>query len=172
MKRIRTLVFMSLLIAMEIVLTRFFSIQTPILRIGFGFLPIALAGIMFGPIIGGTTAALADVIGMMLFPSPAGPYFPGFTISAFIGGAIYGLLLYRKSKTIPQIALTALLVRVFVDLGLNTIWVSILYNKAWIAIIGTRLIASAIMLPIQVILIYTVWRYVGRFAERSFLSAQ
>ena len=36
------LVIMAFLIAMEIILTRFCSINTPILRIGFGFLPVAM----------------------------------------------------------------------------------------------------------------------------------
>ena len=44
------LVIMAFLIAMEIILTRFCSINTPILRIGFGFLPVAMMGIMFGPV--------------------------------------------------------------------------------------------------------------------------
>ena len=51
MRKIRTadLVIMAFLIALEIVLTRFCSINTPILRIGFGFLPVAMLGIMYGP---------------------------------------------------------------------------------------------------------------------------
>lgn len=158
MKRIRTLIFMALFIALEIVLTRFFSIQTQIVRIGFGFVPIAFAGIMFGPLAAGVTAAVADVTGIMLFP--AGPFFAGFTLSAFLGGIIYGLILHKK-PTIIRTILAVLLIRVFIDLGLNTLWLSILYGKGWIVLISTRLVASAVMLPIQVMLIYTLWRYVG-----------
>jgi len=167
MKKTRVMIFMALLISMEIVLTRFLSIQTPIVRIGFGFLPIAISGIMFGPVIGGITAAMADALGVLLFPSPAGPYFPGFTLSAFITGAIYGLMLYKKPKTIIRIALAVLLIRVFIDLGLNTLWISIIIKKAWMIIIPTRLIASSIMLPVQTILIYNVWKYIGKYAEKS-----
>ena len=36
---------LAFLIALEIILTRFCSIQTPIVRIGFGFLPVAMMGI-------------------------------------------------------------------------------------------------------------------------------
>ena len=46
------LVIMAFLIAMEIILTRFCSINTPILRIGFGFLPVAMMGIMFWALYG------------------------------------------------------------------------------------------------------------------------
>ena len=96
-KTTRTFVLMGLLISMEIILTRFFSVQTPILRIGFGFIPVVLASIMFGPVLGGITAAFSDILGMMLFPQ--GVYFPGFTLSAFLAGLIYGLLLYKKTNT-------------------------------------------------------------------------
>jgi ECF transporter S component (folate family) len=92
--RTKTLVFVSLLIAMEVIFTRFLSVQTPILRIGFGFIPVAFAGIMFGPIIAGLTGAVADIIGVLLFP--AGSFFPGFTLSAFLGGAAYGVFLHKK----------------------------------------------------------------------------
>ena len=39
----------ALLIALDVILTRFLSIQTQFLRIGFGFLPVAVAGIAYGP---------------------------------------------------------------------------------------------------------------------------
>ena len=74
----------ALLIALQIVFTRFFSVTMPVLRIGFGFLPVAVTSILYGPVWGGIAAAMADVIGMMLFPS--GTYFPGFPLSAMLSG--------------------------------------------------------------------------------------
>ncbi len=55
------LVIMAFLIAMEIILTRFCSINTPILRIGFGFLPVAMMGIMFGPVWAAAGYAIGDL---------------------------------------------------------------------------------------------------------------
>ena len=171
MKKTRVMIFMALLISMEVVLTRFLSIQTPIVRIGFGFLPIALSGIMFGPVIGGITAAIADALGVMLFPSVAGTYFPGFTLSAFLTGVIYGIMLYKKPKTILRIVLAVLLIRLFIDIGLNTFWISIIIKKAWILLITTRLVTSTIMLPIQTVLIYNVWSYIGKHTEKSMFTS-
>jgi len=149
---------MGLLISMEIILTRFFSVQTPILRIGFGFIPVVLASIMFGPVLGGITAAFSDILGMMLFPQ--GVYFPGFTLSAFLAGLIYGLLLYKKTKTILQITIAVLMVTVFIDLGLNTLWLSMITGKAAMVLLVPRLIKSVIMLPIQTLLIYSLIKYI------------
>lgn len=166
MKQTRILVFMGLLISMEIILTRFLSIQTPIIRIGFGFVPIAFSAIMFGPFIGGITAMLSDIMGMMV--APKGPYFFGFTLSALLMGAIYGFFLYNKPKTIVRVFVATLAITLFVDMGLNTLWLSMITGKAAAVLVPPRLIKSAIMLPIQTIMVYVLWRYVGVFAISSF----
>ena len=48
-KRMQIMVTCAMLIAIQIVLVRLCSIQTPALRLSFGFLPLAMAGILFGP---------------------------------------------------------------------------------------------------------------------------
>lgn len=157
MKSTRSMVFMGLLIAMEIILTHLFSIQTPIIRIGFGFLPAVLASIMFGPIWGGIMGAVSDILGMAIFPT-GGTYFPGFTLSAFLAGVIYGFVLYKKPNSILRIAIATLTVTLLIDLGLNTIWLSMITGRAAVAIIAPRLLKSAAMLPVQIITVSVVWR--------------
>lgn len=169
MKNVRTIVFMGLFIALNIVFTRILSIQTPIVRIGFSFLPIAISAIMFGPMIGGVTAAIADIIGVMLFP-PQGGFFPGFTLSAFLGGVIYGLFLYKRPVTIIRTGISVLMIKLFVDLGLNTVWLSILWNKGVLAILPSRIISNAAMLPIQIVVIFLVWRAIGDVVNRQAAS--
>ncbi|MGH4050134.1 MAG: folate family ECF transporter S component [Clostridium sp.] len=158
MKNTRTFIFMGLLISIQIVLTRFFAIQTPIVRIGFGFIPIAIASVMFGPVLGGITAAFSDILGMMLFPK--GIYFPGFTLSALLSGIIYGILLYKKPKTMLRIIMAVTIIIIFVDLGLNTYWLSIITGKGVLALLVLRLIKSIIMLPIQSLLIYSCLKFI------------
>ncbi|HOS70156.1 MAG TPA: folate family ECF transporter S component [Bacillota bacterium] len=165
MSKAKTIAFVGLLVSMEIIFTRFLSFQTPIIRIGFGFIPIAFSAILFGPLIGGMAAAAADIIGMMIFPK--GPYFPGFTLSAFLTGAIYGLFLYRNPVTIVNIAKSVLLITIFVDLGLNTLWLFMTTGEAAAALFIPRTIKSAIMLPVQVITINVLWKYIGSHINKS-----
>ncbi len=159
MSKTKTIAFVGLLVSMEIIFTRFLSFQTPIVRIGFGFIPIAFSAIIFGPVIGGLTAAIADVLGMMIFPK--GAYFPGFTLSAFLGGAIYGLFLYRKPVTLIRVTISVLVISLFVDLGLNTLWLSMITGKAAVAILLPRIYTRAVMLPVQAITIHVLWKYIG-----------
>lgn len=157
LKRTRVFVFLALFISLEIVLTRFFSIQTPIIRIGFGFLPLVLSAVMFGPIYSGVAAMLADILGMLLFPQ--GTYFPGFTFSALLSGIIYGVILYNKPVSIIRTAFAVILVALFIDLGLNTLWLYIITGKAGLALLFPRAIKSMIMFPIQVASINVVLKY-------------
>lgn len=167
MKKSRVLVFVALLIAIEIILTRFFAFQTDTIRVGFGFIPVALAAMLFGPVIGGTTAMLSDILGMMIFPK--GPYFPGFTLSALLRGVVFGLFLYKKEKTVLRTALAVLTTTVVIDLGLNYVWLTMLTGKAGTIMVINRFIKSLLMYPVQVFMIPFVWRYIGKNVERSFI---
>lgn len=161
MSKTNKIVYLAMLLALEIVLTRFVAIQTPTIRIGFGFIPIAVAAIMFGPLLAGGMAAIADIFGMIIFPK--GAYFPGFTLSALVSGAIYGIFLYKKNLSILRVALAVLVIIVFVDLLMNTYWLSILMGEAVEVLIGPRFIKSAIMFPIQTTVTYIVLKLISRF---------
>ena len=150
----RTLVTMALLIALEVVLTRFLSINLPIVRIGFGFLPVAIAAILFGPLWAGVGYAVGDLIGMLIWPT--GAYFPGFTLTAFLVGATYGLFLYKKTVTWPRLIVTVTVVVLAYSLVLNTVWLSMLYGKAFWGLLPTRILQCVILIPVQVLTIKLV----------------
>lgn len=163
---VKKLIQISLLIAIEVILTRFCSIQTPVVRIGFGFLPIAIIGMMYGPLSAGIAYAIGDLLGMALFPS--GSFFPGFTLTAFLTGATYGLFLYNKPKTWPRIIGSVLTVCLVLNLGLDTYWLSILMGKGYLALLPMRIVKAAIMIPIQAFIIGIMWKKVViRFVKIS-----
>lgn len=97
MTNTRKLVMLALLTALTIVLARFLAFQIQILRISLEFIPILIAAILFGPLAGGIVGAVADVLGYVI--KPMGTFFPGFTISAFTTGFIYGLFFHKKQIT-------------------------------------------------------------------------
>lgn len=153
---VKKLVQISLLVALEIILTRFCSIQTPIVRIGFGFLPVCIIAIMYGPLSAGVANAVADIIGVTLFP--AGGFFPGFTLTAFLSGITYGLFLYNKPITWPRIIGAVLTTGLLLHLVLDTYWLSILMGKGFIALLPARILKQAIMIPVEVLTIGIVWK--------------
>ena len=153
------LVIMAFLIALEIILTRFCSINTPILRIGFGFLPVAMMGIMYGPIWAAIGYAVGDILGMLIFPS--GIFFPGFTATAMLTGLVFGLFLHNKEKITWKTVLPASMIIILVlNLCLDTLWLSIMFGDAFIALLPTRIFKCVVMLPIHLVLIPLVWNRV------------
>lgn len=159
--RTNQIIIIALFIAMEVILTRFLSIQTPIIRLGFGFLPIAMLAIMYGPVWAGVAYAVGDILGMLLWPV-SGPFFPGFTLTAFLTGVVFGLVLYKKEVTITRVLLASLLVVIPLNLGLDTLWLSILFNKAFVVLLPTRIVKCVITIFIQTALIPTAYHLIVR----------
>lgn len=149
------LITVAFLMALEIILTRFLSLALPFIRIGFGFLPIAIIGILYGPIIGGTAYALGDLLGGFLFPS--GPYFPGFTLSAFLTGATFGLVLYKKQITWKRLFIASTIVSLGINLVLGSTWLYIILGNGLLGLLPARIVKSCIMVVVQPIIIHFVW---------------
>ena len=92
--------YLGALIALQVVLGNLVQIAMLTKQMNFGFLPIAVAGYLFGPLGGLLVAALGDVIGTILFGT--GAYFPGFTVTAALSGAVYGLVLFSQISPLDQ----------------------------------------------------------------------
>ena len=86
----RNLILMAALVAMQIILARFLSIQaSDILRISFESVPIILAGMWLGPLSGAVVALIADILGTVL--SGYGIWFPPIALGPVLVGVISGL---------------------------------------------------------------------------------
>ena len=86
----QNLVMMAALIAMQIILARFLSIQvSDTLRISFESIPVILAGMWLGPIPGAIVAVLADFLGTIL--SGYGTWFPPLVLGPLAVGILSGV---------------------------------------------------------------------------------
>ncbi len=236
----KTLVVISLLTGLSIILTRVFSVTVPLaglpaLRIGFGSIPIIISGILFGPLAGALTGAVADVLGFMI-NSLGGAYFPGFTISAALAGVIPGIVykyadnktinfnilntlsilaivssvvnllfvnnvisfsnntlyLYDNKMPIYIIFISMILVLAFIfipiilskkynsekssyslekilfvvtlqyiitSIGLNTLWLSIMFNKGFLVFLPGRILAGLVIIPLHSVILFTLSKF-------------
>lgn len=145
----------GMLIALYVVLNRFVSINAWNLSIGFTFLPLAVAGMVLGPFKAGLVGAISDFIGAMLFPF--GPFFPGFTLTAFLKGLTYGLLLYKKQNILLIVA-AELIVQGILSLFLQSFWISTLYGSPYWAVVASRLVQVGPLFVIETIVIFILAR--------------
>lgn len=162
--KIRIMVNVSLLIALEVILSRFCSIATPIVKIGFGFAPIAICAMLYGPVWAGLAGALADLTGANLFP--IGPFFPGFTISAALTGIVFGLFLYNGKESSARLGAAVIINCVCVSLLLSTYWLTIITGTPFIALLPTRIVQNIIMIPVQFIVLRLLQKPVSVYARQ------
>lgn len=240
----KTLVTSSLLTAISIILTRFLSVMIPLaglpaLRFGFGEVPIMITGMLFGPVAGGISGLVADLVGSTLFPQ--GAFFPGFTVSSMLWGIIPGMFysiikkkniklnynfintiviigislgvikvlfamevldiingtfyFYDKPISLLTISILAIIILTFIiapifiskkigktnsiysidkiafivsisyviiALGLNTFWLSIMFNKGFLVFLPGRVLSGIIVIPINSMIIYTLCKYLKK----------
>ena len=144
----RMITYLGLLIALEVVLTRFLSFEPAgaTWRIGFGFIPTSVGGYLLGPIWGAVETALADVVGYFMFYKGSYPFHLGYTLSAVLRGVIYGLIIYRckggNISVIVKCILSVFAIFVLIDLGLNSYWSMGLTGNPYWTCLATNFISA------------------------------
>ena len=163
----RMIAYLGVLVAAEIVLSRFLSINAWNIKIGFNFVPIVIAAMLFGPLPAAAVAAMGDFLGAVLFP--IGPYFPGFTLTAFCTGLVFGIFLHEKRTPGRILAAVAINQLVF-SLLLNSLWISILYGSPFLPLLSTRIIQCAVLAPVQFVMIMAINRVLSQTRLMSILA--
>lgn len=160
----KTLVTCALLVALQIVFVRFISLGTGSIRISLGFVPVAVAGMIFGPLGGGIVASIADFLGMLLFSKGTVYFFP-LTISEFLYGFGFGLFLHNRDLPPIKLSICVIVQFILVNLILSSLWLYLYYiivvgtPKGFEAIFTGRLAAAAANLPMQIIGINVINKY-------------
>ena len=163
----RMIAYLGVLVAAEIVLSRFLSINAWNIKIGFNFVPIVIAAMLFGPLPAAAVAAMGDFLGAVLFP--IGPYFPGFTLTAFCTGLVFGFFLHEKRTPGRVLAAVAINQLVF-SLLLNSLWISILYGSPFLPLLSTRIIQCAVLAPVQFVMIVAINRVLSQTRLMSIMA--
>ncbi len=166
-KNLRNVVFCGMMAAIAIILGYVATIRIgQYIRIGFSGLPNQVVDYLFGPAIGAMFGAALDIIKWFL--QPTGDFFPGFTISAALGGIIYGFAFYKKNVTVLRVFSAQLIVKIFVNICLNSLWLKMLYDQAILALLPGRILSNAIMLPIDTFITYVMLKAVDRTIRPMF----
>ena len=189
----RMIVTLSVLVALQVVLTRFCSFNAWNVRIGLGFTALVIAAIFYGPAAAAVVGGLGDFIGSIAFPT--GSYFPGFTLTQVLMGLVFGFALYRKFYNLPlfsfggtpekpdstalsgtaasqllRIAVAVLINQCILSLLLNTLWISVLYGSSFTGLLSTRALQAAVTAPIQMIIISVLQGVLKRADIKSLLA--
>lgn len=158
---VRVLTATGLLSAIAIVLGFFKIPLTQLVELRFGSLPVAAAGYLFGPVCAGAVGFVSDIGGYLV--KPTGPFFPGFTLSSVLSGVIFGCVLYGKEPTLKRILLAQILYTIICGILLNSLWLSILYGRGFIAALTARLVKELVMIPVNTVMLAAIMQPVKRY---------
>lgn len=166
LKQVRTLTGVAMLLAMSVVISFTASVRvTETIKIGLGYLITALLGMLYGPFTAALAAGAGDLIKYLLKPN--GAYFFGFTLTAMLGGVVYGVFFYREKCTIPRAIASKATVSLLLNCLLNTVWVSWLYGMPFLGALGPRVIKNLMALPFEIVLLYIVLNGMNKVIQRA-----
>lgn len=153
----------GVLVALQVVLGNLVQIAFLTKQMNLGFLPIAAAGYLLGPVGALVVATLGDVLGTLIFGT--GAYFAGFTVTAALVGLIYGWIMYPgnqkwltktlKNHTIEVgvRAFFAASLAAAVYIFLNSYWLTFFVPKGyWVLLVG-RLPFNLAEIPVFTVVI-------------------
>lgn len=163
-RKISTITLAAMLVAIEIILSRFLSVPTPIVKISFSFIPLSILAAICGPVYSCAGAAAADFIGAILFP--VGAYFPGYTITAALTGLTYGIFLRGKRSSWVIITAAVLIINLCWRLGLNSVWVHMTTGKAMMAFMTARIVKTLFTIPIEIVCVRFAVKKLCPLAEK------
>ena len=132
---IRVMAVAALLTALSIVLGKYLAVNvTDSLRISFENLPILMAGLFFGPLIGGVVGAAADMIGCFLVGYSINPI---ITLGAFLIGVISGIIgMYafpgkENWRATPRVFLPVALSHIICSMGIKSLGIIVYFDTPW-----------------------------------------
>lgn len=165
------LAFSAIIVALQIILSRYLGIQTELFQISFGFVPIVISSMALGPWWAATSAILADFVGTMI--AGTGAYNPMFSINAVLYALLFAWFLYNKPYSVWRIVICVLIQLIFVSIPLTPLWLYIYHKyftgaiKAFEVIFMTKLIASIIEAVIKIVVLIPICKYLYPRLEKT-----
>lgn len=157
---LRRLCFAAILAAMSLVLGKFLQIPHPFqefIRISFENLPVLLAGLSMGPVVGALVGAVADLLGCVLYGYSINPI---VTLGAASVGLVSGFLaryVVKKSllaKVTVSVSLAHLVGSVFIKSAGLAAWYLAKYELGYLEFLGWRFLNYLIVGTAECLLLY------------------
>ena len=103
---------------------------------------------------------------------------PNLMIDYLMGpvvGGVFGAVMdfiYKKKITFWRLLISEILVKLIVNIGMNTLWLDMLYGKGFLAILPHRIVSNLIQLPIDVIVLFAVLSAVEKGAKKYWVNQE
>jgi len=149
----------AMLVALNIILTRIFSIRISFqgiegIRIGFGTFPVILAGVLLGGKQGFITGVIGDLIGFQL--NPSGFYLPTFTLVAGLNGMIAPFMIRwfcNEMLSLKKLVIVIGINNIITSLILTPFLLQLHFGIPVIVTMPGRVVAQVVLIPCMAIMV-------------------
>ncbi len=152
--RVKTITTLGMFGAISIILGALTLTIGDYIKIGFSSIANQFVYYLFGPVVGGLFGGALDILKYIV--KPTGAFFPGWTISAMAAGVLYGCFLYKRPLSLRRVLAAELAVSVVCNMLLGTLWLTMMYQKGFLALLPMRVVKNLIMWPINAALFYSL----------------
>ncbi len=158
---ITSLVFSSLLVAISIVCGKYLAVNVgPVLRFSFENLPILLAGIFFGPLLGALVGVVADLIGCVLVGFAVNPMVTiGAASIGAIGGAVY--MLMKRSPMALKTVISVFVAHIIGSVVIKTVGLASFYQFPFMVLMAYRALNYLIVGAVESLLLILILKHKG-----------
>ena len=131
--------------------------------ITFAYVTDAITAMFFGPIAGIAFGFTGDFLGFLANSGVGGPYFPGFAISEIVTCFLFACFFFKRKITWPRVITVWLLNLVIVLLGLNSLWLILMYGMSAGEVFAlARVVNNAVQSPVHILILYFLLTRVRR----------
>ncbi len=158
---LRSAITCALLAALGAVFSAYLSIEIPVsgtklVEISLAPVAVMIAGIFFGPLLGGMVGFVTDTAGFFLGVQH-GAYNPVFSVTMALFGVIAGLMFF-KTKEIkwPRVLITVILAQAVCSVILNSAAIHWFYGVPLQVLLWPRAISAIVEVPIYTIVMLAI----------------
>lgn len=158
----------AMMVALSVIFTRWLGFPTQgTWRVEFGFFPIAIIAILYGPLWSATAYGLADLIGSLLTTGMN----PFILVCKIVFGLLMGIFFYKRVKIgLVRNILFFVFGAFIVDILMMTPIFVYVFGNPWDAALIQRAIAFAINTPLRILLMVmadkfllpAIYKYIGK----------
>lgn len=149
----------AILIALQVVISQFLTIHTEILKITLSFIPVVIAGRLYGALGAGLIAGIGDILQAFIFP--VGAWFPPITLTSVAVGIVFGLFL-KKSDSFLSVLISVLITELFFSMFITPIWLYMLQGTDYWLLVVSRLPQIIVMTTVKLVLIPPVLKLTNK----------
>ena len=154
----KVLVLLSLFAALSILFGKYLAIPGgDVLRFSFENLPILLASVAFGPVLGIIVAVCADLIGCLIVGYEINPLVTlGAACVGLVGGVLFKVL--KRSPLLVRIIISVISAHLIGSVLVKTFGLSKFYEISFGMLLAWRSLNYVIIAALEILLLYYVLR--------------